>query len=180
VLLGVCIFSSLGWSPLYKLYKLGQNQREMNEFLDEHGIDGFVSWSGRTADSGLLRVSVNQINAEQARHIADKLVDYERIIVLQVSDSEMTDQGLHELCRIESVRVLTISNCPELSDQGMAALVKLKNLSTLHLFDLNLSDSAVEHLEKLPPLSGLSLEGSGLSFEARKELRRHLLGIAPF
>lgn len=88
-----------------------------------------------------------------------------------------TDAGLRKLRGLSELRSFT-SRDARFTDDGLRELARHPKLATLHLcsddYQLPITDAGIQHLHKLKKLTDLILETSNLSDEAVEELQRAL------
>jgi len=97
----------------------------------------------------------------------------EKIVKIDLSRSQVTDQDLEALGRFENLRSLNLRKTT-IGDEGLASLVELRGLVYLNLHDTQVTDRGIASLSKLENLETLYLWGSAVSPQAAKQLSRKL------
>jgi serine/threonine protein kinase len=82
-----------------------------------------------------------------------------------------TDAGLKHLGAMSSLKSLGLRNTT-VSDEGLVEIESLRDLDWLDLGLTKLSNAAVDHLEKLPKLKNLLLQGTAITTERVGELQK--------
>jgi RNA polymerase sigma factor (sigma-70 family) len=88
---------------------------------------------------------------------------------LNLCASNVTDDGLKELARHQSLHTLCLRYCP-VTDAGMKALAALKNLHTLDLGGTKVTDAGLKQLAGLKNLHTLYLVGTRVGDAGLKDL----------
>jgi Leucine-rich repeat (LRR) protein len=105
---------------------------------------------------------------------------------LMIQLAEVDDQSLALVSRLAGLRTLRLYGTGKLSDQGLAHLGKMTQLTELSLPGAGLTDEGLAHLAGLTALkelvlSGSNITGTGLAaLDQLKELRTLDLGRSPF
>ena len=86
----------------------------------------------------------------------------------------LTDDDLAVVGKISSLRLLRISYAPNVTDNGIRHLSKLKELRGLVLSNTRLTDAGLKHLKPLHNLTGLGLRGNNITNEGLV----HLLALS--
>lgn len=104
---------------------------------------------------------------QQLRELAAKGVTE----TLELYATDVTATGIEELAKLDRLESLTITDA-DLGDEIVPALCKLRRLRNLSLYQCKLSLSGMEMLAQLPTLRQLGLEGSSISPDEQRMLRR--------
>jgi hypothetical protein len=92
-----------------------------------------------------------------------------RLTRVNFSRTEITDDGLARLCRLEMLEQLRISG-PRITDDGLAAIAGLTHLRFLHLLDVPMTDSGLDRLHALTTLESLYLDRTKVTDEGLARL----------
>lgn len=117
---------------------------------------------------------IGQFSGVDDAFIRNKQLDrYPDLTVLIVKESTITGQGLRELRRLTGLEELDLSNNPNIGDEGLENLSKLK-LRTLRLNKIQMTDKGIPALKQLKDLKVLEVKGNQLSEDGIAELRAAL------
>lgn len=72
-------------------------------------------------------------------------------------EPKATDATLVYLENLTDVETLELGNCHEVTDEGLVHLGRLKNLTTLYLYESGVRGPGLRHIAELPKLSSISL-----------------------
>lgn len=97
----------------------------------------------------------------------------DRLQRLNLSNTELTDEGLAQLAKFKSLVQLRVRS-RRITDQGLAALVQLPVLKHLHLIDAPITDAGLQHLHGLKSLSSLYLDQTQGTAEGFAQLEKAL------
>ena len=89
----------------------------------------------------------------------------ERLRVLRLIETSLTDEGMKSLCKLESLEELSLDGA-HIKGPGFAHLSKMTKLKTLSLSGKQLNDAAIACLPDLPSLQRLQLIGAGTITDA--------------
>lgn len=103
--------------------------------------------------------------------------DAEQVIKLTFLASSVTDDELRELANLSGLRELTLQECQQITDEGLAPLKELSALKTLKLIQVPVSDAGLAHLSGTAALEELLLghtdvTGTGLAHLAGAPFKR--------
>ncbi len=82
-----------------------------------------------------------------------------KLLRVNFSRSEITDDGLARLCRFENLEQLRIASS-RITDAGLGCLEDLQRLRFLHLIDMPITDAGLDTLHGLKSLESLYLDGT--------------------
>ncbi len=97
----------------------------------------------------------------------------DRLTRLNVARSEITDAGLAAITRCRNLTQLRLASS-RLSDEGLAVLQALPRLKHLHLIGAPLTNGSLTHLLKLRNLSSLYLDDTELTLHGMRQLTEAL------
>ena len=103
---------------------------------------------------------------------AQKLKEQKKAMIVNLSDSKITDAGLANIKSLINISELNLSNTG-VTSKGVAAVAGLANLKNLKLKNTKVDDDALSHLSKLEHLNTLELDGcllTGAGFESLRDL----------
>jgi Leucine-rich repeat (LRR) protein len=89
--------------------------------------------------------------------------DQGRIITVDLSDTNATDEELAAISVLPEVRTINCSNAHRITGKSLGLLAKLKNLETLYLVDTALDDDGMSRLRGLTSLKTLNLDGTPIT-----------------
>lgn len=84
-----------------------------------------------------------------------------RIIQVDLPSSRTTDETLSHIANLKSLKMLEISMCNDITDDGVRHLASLTNLEDLDLFASAVGNRGQSHLSNLTNLRRLQLSGLG-------------------
>ena len=102
-----------------------------------------------------------------------KLADLRNLKILHLGGTKVTDAGLQHLSRLQKLETLRLGGT-EISDTGLKYLRTLKNLSSLDLYKTAVTDTGLEDLAGLPRVQSLYLSGTRATADGIRKLRRAL------
>ncbi len=138
----------------------------------EFGIDRIIK------EAPNLRVLRIQRDCDDA--MLDQVSRLKHLEVLKIRDDyevfsdkqvKVTDEGLANVARIDSLKVLEISDCGAITDAGMSYLSSMPNLETFEMPNSSIGDEGVAHLSKLPGLKTLVMNGTRMTNTSLESLR---------
>ncbi|MFO0913394.1 MAG: hypothetical protein U0795_10585 [Pirellulales bacterium] len=91
---------------------------------------------------------------------------------LRLGFTDITDDGIEELCRIQKAIQLLELTETRITDRGLHSIANLAELQTLHLAGVDVSDEGVQQVARLQKLTYLSI--SAISEARIAELQRRL------
>jgi hypothetical protein len=118
---------------------------------------------GRSSEIRLDRTLVGDRDLESLSGLESRL---RRI---NFSRTEITDEGLEQLSRMEKLEQLRLSS-PRITDEGLACLRRLEHVRFLHLIDIPITDAGLEHLHALKSLESLYLDGTKVTDDGIQRL----------
>lgn len=125
-----------------------------------------------------LRVLRIQRNCDDA--ILEQITNLKHLEVLKFRDDlavfsdrqvKVTDEGLAHVAKLESLKVLEISDCGAITDAGMSYLSTMTNLETFDMPNSAIGDEGVAHLSKIPRLKTLVMNGTRMTDKSLEFLR---------
>ncbi len=138
----------------------------------EFGIDRIIN------EAPNLRVLRIQRNCDDA--ILEQIARLKHLAVLKFRDDieifsdkqvKVTDEGLAHVAKIDSLKVLEISDCGAITDAGMAYLSTMSGLETFEMPNSAIGDEGVAHLSKLPRVKTLVMDGTRMTDKSLEYLR---------
>lgn len=98
-----------------------------------------------------------------------------RLKTINIFAASITDQGLARFHEQGNHRLhwLSISDCPQLTSDGLAGLERFSQLKEITLIGLDLDDNVIEHLEDLPNIQTIKIWKCNVSLEAAQGLKEH-------
>lgn len=81
---------------------------------------------------------------------------------LDLSKSNIDNQGLREITALKGLVKLSLRGCENISDEGLEALHSLKKLETINLEHTKITRAGLETLSKIKSLTFLDLRGTSL------------------
>lgn len=126
--------------------------------------DLWVSEQGLAKLSGLSSLSelylANSLVDDAA---AGELVKFSQLKKLRLAHTQLTDVGLAKLVAIKPLEDLDLSECVQLTDDGLRSVGEMQGMKKLNLWRVPISDAGVEHLAKLSNLEWLNLDNTKLT-----------------
>lgn len=101
---------------------------------------------------------------------------------LHIGGAGLSDAGMDYLAKLTKLRVLHLSFCDSITDEGLAKLAALRSLERLDLYCKNITISGLSHLNPLKNIVRLSLRGikqddSGLDISGLTKLEQLTLKL---
>ena len=95
----------------------------------------------------------------------------QHLVILDLTNSEVTDAGLDHLQKFPNLKKLTLENSNKVSSDGVKKLENIVSLEHLNLVGVSLDDSALDSIGKMESLLEVYLFRSGVSEEAVNNLK---------
>ncbi|NDH17700.1 MAG: hypothetical protein EBY48_11630, partial [Opitutae bacterium] len=95
----------------------------------------------------------------------------QHLVILDLTNSEVTDAGLDNLQKFPNLKKLTLENSKKVSSEGVRKLENIFSLEHLNLVGVSLDDSALGSIGKMENLLEVYLFRSGVSEEAVNNLK---------
>ena len=95
----------------------------------------------------------------------------QHLVILDLTNSEVTDAGLDHLQKFPNLKKLTLENSKKVSSEGVRKLENIVSLEHLNLVGVSLDDSALDSIGKMESLLEVYLFRSGVSGEAVNNLK---------
>jgi hypothetical protein len=83
--------------------------------------------------------------------------DLDRVTSLSFRETDVTDQDLKELVKVDQMTSLGLSLCPQVTIEGLKELAKLKQLNTLYLGGPNITDATLKEVANFQQITRLDL-----------------------
>ena len=83
--------------------------------------------------------------------------DLDRVTSLSLSETDVTDQDLKELVKVDQMTSLGLSLCPQVTNEGLKELGKLKKLNSLSLGGPHITDATLKELANFQQIVRLDL-----------------------
>ncbi|HYH56143.1 MAG TPA: hypothetical protein VD772_05990, partial [Anseongella sp.] len=93
----------------------------------------------------------------------------EQIVWLELGNTQISDEGLAAIGQLPNLTRLHLEHTA-VGDAGLAALASCKNLRFLNLFGTGVTDAGLEHLQRIPSLREVHLYQTGVSPAAVRQL----------
>lgn len=120
-------------------------------------LNGRVSWGGRNFSFNFSRQTTFDDSAlRRVLQVTDG-----KIYSLNISDTSVTDDGVHCLAGLHELNSLDLS-CTKITDQGVACLQDLPQLECLNLAHTKVRGTTLNELEKFSKLELLNLAYSNV------------------
>ncbi len=115
--------------------------------------------------------------------IAPRIAEFDRLEELALRNTMIDDDGLAQLAKLKSLKVVDLRLSPMITDSGAETLAGLDGLRAVRVSGVNLTDAGLETLLALPELSeldvrncrGITRDGIG-KLAAKETLRALKLG----
>jgi hypothetical protein len=111
-----------------------------------------------------LRLQANQLRNEDLEHIRGH-TRLRHLTLESNSGNYINNDGLQCLEQMTDLRFLNVSNCRQITDGGLASVVRLRNLKTLWLRRTGVTDRGLARLAGLQKLERLNLHGTSVTPE---------------
>ena len=95
----------------------------------------------------------------------------QHLVILDLTNSEVTDAGLDHLQKFPNLKKLTLENSKKVSSEGVRKLENIVSLEHLNLVGVSLDDSALDSIGKMESLLEVYLFRTGVSEEAVNNLK---------
>lgn len=146
------------------------NDESLSEFDNTNVTEDLTMRGSKLQGPGLahlihlpLRRLAISTNSMPNRAI-DEIKHMKKLEILDISGTNVDDQGLIELAKLPKLKTLFIKDEERISNRGLANLAALQTLDTLYLSkDAWLRAEGIRNLAKCPSLRVLKLDGSGTS-----------------
>ena len=89
--------------------------------------------------------------------------DQGRVVSVNLSDTQATDEELAAISALPYVRTVNCSNASRITGSSLHLLANLKNLETLYLVRTDLKDSGLAGVQNLMSLKTLNLDGTKIT-----------------
>jgi internalin A len=178
-------------TALAELRKAAPRLRIFDDFAIE-GLAGHVRRDGTGRGRRIIDVSFAG-NHKFSDASMPLLKPLKHLKVLQIQDTQITDEGLKELSELEKLEVLVLMRNPitdvglkhlkelgnlyslwlgntKITDVGLTELLKLENLTQLELFQSQITDAGLKTVSKLKGLTVLNVGSSRITDAGLKEL----------
>ena len=99
--------------------------------------------------------------------------DLERVYVLKLSDTKITDAGLKEVAELKNLTTLILYDT-KITDAGLKEVAKLQKLEDLFLMRTKITDAGLEDVAKLQKLTDLHLSYTQATVAGVAELQKAL------
>ena len=127
----------------------------------------------RDGESNQLRLDHTLVRDQDLRQLGGLEA---KLLRINFSKTQITDQGLKELSRVQSLEQLRLAS-PKITDDGLGALEDLAQLRFLHLLDMPISDAGLAHLHGLKKLESLYIDGTGVTDAGIEQLVKQLPNV---
>jgi len=95
----------------------------------------------------------------------------QHLVILDLTNSEVTDAGLDHLQKFPNLKKLTLENSKKVSSEGVRKLENIFSLEHLNLVGVSLDDSALGRIGKMENLLEVYLFRTGVSEDAVNNLK---------
>ena len=95
----------------------------------------------------------------------------QHLVILDFTNSEVTDNGLSILQKFPNLQKLTLENSSKITSEGVRHLANIVSLENLNLVRVKLDDSAVDAIATMNNLREVYLYQTGISEEAIRALK---------
>ncbi|MBX9667720.1 MAG: protein kinase [Candidatus Obscuribacterales bacterium] len=127
---------------------------ECLQFVSRHKV-GTIFFSKTSVDSKALkivsRMDLLGLHLDHARNVTDqdmKTLTKMSLAVLDLSDTRIGINGLQYVAQMAGLRTLTLSDCPNLTDEGVESISNLPCLNRLDLRNTKITDKALDSLAR--------------------------------
>ena len=116
--------------------------------------------------------------------IYDNALDYityriRRILQLDLDDTEITNEGIEYLTRLDCLKELRLKGCSNLDNGCVASLIRIKELELLHLEGTNVTVSGLENIYMIATLRTLLISADRGEPETEEKLRNIAIQLPP-
>lgn len=132
-----------------------------------------------TVSEGEINGSKRSVNLHGQR-LSDAALEtiaanFGEVEIIRAHHGEVSDEGLHQIKLLQSLREFSFQQCHGFTDAGLEAFEDLPKLETLSLFNCKcVTDASLIHLEKLLTLKSLNVSSTNMTDEGKAELRAKL------
>lgn len=98
----------------------------------------------------------------------------QHLVILDFTNSEVTDNGLSILQKFPNLQKLTLENSSKITSEGVRHLANIVSLENLNLVRVKLDDSAVDAIATMNNLREVYLYQTGISEEAIRALKESM------
>ena len=95
----------------------------------------------------------------------------QHLVILDLTNSEVSDAGLDYLKKFPNLKKLTLENSQKISSEGVRKLENIVSLEHLNLVGVNIDDSALDSIGKMESLLEVYLFRTGVSEDAVNNLK---------
>ena len=95
----------------------------------------------------------------------------QHLVILDLTNSEVSDAGLDYLKKFPNLKKLTLENSQKISSEGVRKLESIVSLEHLNLVGVNIDDSTLDSIGKMESLLEVYLFRTGVSEDAVNNLR---------
>jgi Leucine-rich repeat (LRR) protein len=104
----------------------------------------------------------------------DNVLDLPALTDMELSDTQVQDEGLGQLSHVKKLRVLSMTLNSDLTDRGVRHLGRLENLEELRISESSkITGAGLVGLQRLTKLRTLDLNWCSISDDGVKTLRGH-------
>lgn len=170
---GFSIFGkTAGQSPYAQWLRSVVDDREesdesaMGRFDD---LPGAFEYSRKDPARPVVGASLSHLPATDVdvARLADRFPELEW---LHLENTEITDRGINDLCRLHHLRMVALSQT-SISNRGLERLGHLRDLEELKLSETQISNKGLRYLKNMPSLRILDLSDTKVSRKAVRKLR---------
>jgi hypothetical protein len=103
--------------------------------------------------------------------VFEKIPDLYRILVLNFTDTDISDEQLKSLCKLQQVTSLLVGGT-SVTDEGLVQIARVGTIQSLAMPQTKITDAGLTHLTKLPNLAILDLSGTKITDAGLKEIAK--------
>jgi hypothetical protein len=103
--------------------------------------------------------------------VFDKIPDLYRILVLNFTDTDISDEQLKSLCKLQQVTSLLVGGT-SISDEGLVQVASIGTIASLAMPHTKVTDAGLVNMTKLPNLAILDLSGTKITDAGLKEIAK--------
>jgi hypothetical protein len=96
-----------------------------------------------------------------------------RLTALNLASNSVSDEGLRRLAVLSELEYLTISLCPDVTDEGIAYLERLPHLAQIGLPAKSITQASISALLRMPSLTTVQVSGTINDFQLRRQMIEH-------